>query len=76
MKLDKFVLDRRLKLMEEEGIRFIPNTEIGKHVPTELLLKENDVVVICTGSTTPRDIRIPGREAKGKWGNTHGNRVI
>ncbi|KAL3109867.1 hypothetical protein niasHT_019898 [Heterodera trifolii] len=65
MKLDKFVLDRRLKLMEEEGIRFIPNTEIGKHVPAELLLKENDVVVVCTGSTTPRDIRIPGREAKG-----------
>lgn len=65
MKLDKFILDRRIKLMEEEGIRFIANTEIGKHVPADLLLKENDVVLICTGSTTPRDIRIPGREAKG-----------
>ena len=49
MKLDKFVLDRRLKLMEEEGIRFIANTEIGKHVPADLLLKENDVCVLCTG---------------------------
>jgi NADPH-dependent glutamate synthase beta subunit-like oxidoreductase len=39
MKLDKFIVDRRIKLMEEEGIRFITNTEIGKHVPAELLLK-------------------------------------
>lgn len=39
MKLDKFVVDRRVKLMEAEGIRFLTNTEIGKHVSAEFLLK-------------------------------------
>lgn len=65
MKLDKFVVDRRVKLLEEEGIKFITNTEIGKDVPADLLLKENDAIVICAGSTTPRDINIPNRDAKG-----------
>ena len=65
MKLDKFVVDRRIKLMEEEGIRFITNTSIGDAVPAKLLLKENDAVLVCTGSTTPRDLRIPNRDAKG-----------
>jgi glutamate synthase (NADPH/NADH) len=65
MKLDKFVLDRRIKLMEEEGVKFITNTEIGQHVPADLLLRENDAIVITTGSTTPRDIKIQNREAKG-----------
>lgn len=51
--------------MEDEGVRFISNTEIGKHVPADLLLKENDAIIVCTGSTTPRDIRIPNRDAKG-----------
>lgn len=39
MKLDKVIVDRRVKLMEDEGVRFISNTEIGKHVPADLLLK-------------------------------------
>ena len=39
MKLDKFVVDRRVKLMEAEGVRFLTNTEIGKHVSAEFLLK-------------------------------------
>ncbi|KAI6214865.1 Glutamate synthase [Aphelenchoides besseyi] len=65
MKLDKYVLDRRIKLMEDEGIRFIANAEIGKHVNADLLLKENDAIVVCTGSTTARDLKVPNREAKG-----------
>lgn len=65
MKLDKFVVDRRVKLMEDEGVRFITNTCIGKDVPANLLLKENDAIILCTGSTTPRDIHIPNRDAKG-----------
>lgn len=65
MKLDKYILDRRVTLMEEEGIRFIPNTCIGKDVTANLLLEENDAIVVCTGSTTPRDIKISNREAKG-----------
>uniref|UniRef100_A0A0N5A8L5 glutamate synthase (NADH) n=1 Tax=Syphacia muris TaxID=451379 RepID=A0A0N5A8L5_9BILA len=65
MKLDKFVVDRRVKLMEAEGIRFLTNTEIGKHVFAEFLLKENDAVLICTGSTIPRDLPVENRNAKG-----------
>jgi len=51
--------------MEEEGVRFITNTEIGKAVSADLLLRENDAILVCTGSTTPRDIPIPNRDAKG-----------
>lgn len=65
MKLDKFVVDRRVKLMEDEGVRFITNTSIGDAVPANLLLKENDAVIVCTGSTIARDLRIPNRDAKG-----------
>ncbi|KAI6241558.1 Glutamate synthase [Aphelenchoides fujianensis] len=65
MKLEKHVLDRRIKLMEDEGIRFIPNAAIGKDVNADLLLKENDAIVVCTGSTTARDLKAPNREAKG-----------
>uniref|UniRef100_A0A1I8AG36 Pyr_redox_2 domain-containing protein n=1 Tax=Steinernema glaseri TaxID=37863 RepID=A0A1I8AG36_9BILA len=65
MKLDKFVVDRRVSLMEEEGIRFLTNTEIGKHVDAEFLLKDNDAIVVCTGSTTPRDLRVENRDARG-----------
>ena len=65
MKLDKYVVDRRVHLMADEGIRFITNTEIGKHVPADLLLRENDAIVVCTGSTTPRDLKIDNRDAKG-----------
>lgn len=66
MKLDKEqVVLRRLKVLEEEGVKFICNTEVGKDFPTENLLKEFDAVVLCTGATKPRDLPIEGRELKG-----------
>nr|CDJ87182.1 Glutamate synthase and FAD-dependent pyridine nucleotide-disulphide oxidoreductase domain containing protein [Haemonchus contortus] len=65
MKLDKYIVDRRVKLLEDEGVRFITNTEIGKDVPADFLLKDNDAIIVCTGSTTPRDLRVSGRDAKG-----------
>ncbi|GMT35312.1 hypothetical protein PFISCL1PPCAC_26609, partial [Pristionchus fissidentatus] len=65
MKLDKFVVDRRVKLLEDEGVRFLVNTEIGKDVPADFLLKDNDAIVVCTGSTTARDLQVEGRDAKG-----------
>ncbi|KAJ1362991.1 hypothetical protein KIN20_022733 [Parelaphostrongylus tenuis] len=65
MKLDKYLVDRRVKLLEEEGVRFLTNTEIGKHVPADFLLKDNDAIIVCTGSTTPRDLPVSGRDAKG-----------
>jgi glutamate synthase (NADPH/NADH) small chain len=66
MKLDKQqVVLRRLKVLEEEGVKFVCNTEIGKDLPAEQLLKEFDAVVLCTGATKPRDLPIDGRQLKG-----------
>jgi len=66
MKLDKEeVVMRRLRVLEEEGVKFICNTEVGKDFPVENLLKEFDSVVLCTGATKPRDLPIEGRELKG-----------
>lgn len=62
-KLEKWVLDRRLKIMEEEGVHFQPNTDIGSNMIS--VLNEYDAVVLCIGSTIPRDLNIPGRDAKG-----------
>src|SRR6266481_3165866 len=65
MKLEKEVVDRRVRLLEKEGITFVVNTEVGKNYPAEKLLKEFDASVICTGATQPRDLPVPGRELKG-----------
>jgi glutamate synthase (NADPH/NADH) small chain len=66
MKLDKEqVVLRRLRILEEEGVKFICNTEVGKDLPAETLLKEFDAVILCTGATKPRDLPIEGRELKG-----------
>ncbi|NCJ07627.1 glutamate synthase small subunit [Synechococcales cyanobacterium C] len=66
MKLDKeAVVLRRLQILEQEGITFQCNTEVGKNLPVEQLLKDFDAVVLCTGATQPRDLPIPGRELQG-----------
>ncbi|MBW4519085.1 MAG: glutamate synthase small subunit [Scytolyngbya sp. HA4215-MV1] len=66
MKLDKeAVVLRRLNILEAEGVKFICNTEVGKDLPAENLLKEFDAVLLCTGATRPRDLPIAGRELKG-----------
>jgi glutamate synthase (NADPH/NADH) small chain len=66
MKLDKQqVVQRRLDVLEAEGVTFVCNTEVGKDISAENLLKEFDSVVLCTGSTRPRDLPIEGRELKG-----------
>jgi glutamate synthase (NADPH/NADH) small chain len=66
MKLEKeAIVQRRLKLLEDEGVTFQCNTEVGKNLPVEPLLREYDSVMLCTGATNPRDLSIPGREFKG-----------
>ena len=66
MKLDKKeVVLRRLALLEKEGVKFVCNTEIGKNLPAEKLLKDFDAVVLATGATKPRDLPIEGRQLKG-----------
>ena len=65
MKLEKSVIDRRIKLMEEEGVQFVLNTDVGKDITAEELLKKYDRVILACGASNPRDIQVPGREAKG-----------
>jgi len=65
-KLDKReVVLRRLKQMEEEGIMFICNAEVGGNHPAGQLLDEFDAIVLCTGATKPRDLPVEGRDLKG-----------
>ena len=64
-KLDKHVIDRRLRVMEEEGIMFRTNANVGVNVRAKSLADEFDAVLLCGGSTVPRDLPIPGRELKG-----------
>ena len=64
-KLDKALIERRRKILEAEGIRFVTGCEIGKDVSAEWLAKENDAVVVAIGTPAARDLKIPGRELKG-----------
>jgi len=65
MKLDKSLIDRRIKLMEEGGIKFVTNADVGKNIKAADLMKENDAVILTCGASNPRDINAPGRDAKG-----------
>lgn len=65
MKLEKHVIDRKIKIMEEEGVKFVTNANIGKDVKASKLLAEFDRVVLACGASNPRDINAPGRDAKG-----------
>lgn len=64
-KLEKWVIDRRLKLMEEEGVVFKCNANVGVTVSINDLLREHHAIVLAGGSTIPRDLNIPGRQLKG-----------
>ncbi|TMW59188.1 hypothetical protein Poli38472_007333 [Pythium oligandrum] len=66
MKLEKKTVDRRVDLLREEGIEFVTNAEIGVTTSIQQLQHENDAVVLCIGSTVPRDVGdVPGRHLKG-----------
>jgi glutamate synthase (NADPH/NADH) small chain len=64
-KLDKKVVQRRVDLLAQEGVKFVPNTEVGKNYPAEKLLKEFDASALCGGATKPRDLPIEGRALRG-----------
>ncbi|MBR3645808.1 MAG: glutamate synthase subunit beta, partial [Lachnospiraceae bacterium] len=65
MKLDKKIIDRRIRLMEEAGINFVYNANVGKNVDASGLTEEYDSVILACGASNPRDINAPGRDAKG-----------
>ena len=63
-KLEKWVLDRRLDLLEQEGIRFVTGVDVGRDLDAGEL-RRFDAVVVCIGATLPRDLAIPGRQLDG-----------
>ncbi|MCI8359610.1 MAG: glutamate synthase subunit beta [Lachnospiraceae bacterium] len=65
MKLEKQIIERKIRIMEEEGVTFVTNADIGKNVKADKLRKEFDCVVLACGASNPRDIDAPGRDAKG-----------
>jgi glutamate synthase (NADPH/NADH) small chain len=64
-KLEKSVIDRRIRLMEQEGIIFRTNSHVGVNVSAQHLRDEFDAIVLCGGASAPRDLPIPGRDLKG-----------
>ena len=64
-KLDKSVVERRIRMMEQEGIIFRTNAHVGVNISAQHLQKEFDAVVICGGASASRDLPIPGRNLKG-----------
>jgi glutamate synthase (NADPH/NADH) small chain len=64
-KLEKWVIDRRIKLMQEEGVVFKCNANVGVDISISDLLREYQAIVLAGGSTIPRNLNIAGRELKG-----------
>jgi glutamate synthase (NADPH) small chain len=64
-KLEKWVVDRRIKLMEEEGVIFKCLANVGVNININDILREFNAIVLAGGSTTPRNLFIPGRELNG-----------
>ena len=65
MKLDKGIVQRRVDLMAAEGIKFINNAHVGVNVDAGDIKAENDAVIVATGATWPRDLKLPNRETDG-----------
>ncbi len=65
MKLDKGIVDRRVKLMVDEGIKFVTGVEVGKDLAAGRLTSEFDAAVLCAGATAARELSIEGRRLRG-----------
>jgi glutamate synthase (NADPH/NADH) small chain len=65
MKLDKKLVERRVKLLADEGVKFLTRTEIGKDLPADQLLRDYEAVVLCGGATHARDLPVEGRSLFG-----------
>ncbi|MDK2807946.1 MAG: glutamate synthase small chain [Clostridiales bacterium] len=65
MKLEKQIIERRIKIMEQEGITFVTGVDIGKDKKADKIIKEFDAVILACGASNPRDLNAKGRDAKG-----------
>ncbi|MEP0263946.1 glutamate synthase subunit beta [Dokdonia sp.] len=66
-KLEKHIIDRRIKILEEEGIVFKTNIHVGIDVHADQLKEDFDAIVLCCGATIRREIPIPGADLKGVY---------
>ena len=64
-KMEKYHIDRRVKQMKAEGVKFKINKNVGKNVDPEVLIKKYDAVILSGGAEWPRDLPVPGRELNG-----------
>ena len=64
-KLEKKIVERRIRLMAVEGVVFINKANVGVNIPVQQLREEFDAILLCGGSTVPRDLPISGRNLKG-----------
>lgn len=53
-------MERRIDLLAQEGIKFVPNTEVGRDISGQQLLTSYNAILLAIGSTVPRDLQIPG----------------
>jgi glutamate synthase (NADPH) small chain len=66
-KMEKWVIDRRMEQMADEGVTFKPSTNVGTDVDARDLLKDYDALCLTGGATHPRDLQVPGRELTGTY---------
>jgi glutamate synthase (NADPH/NADH) small chain len=64
-KMDRMLVDRRVRQMEQEGVIFRPNMEVGVDVSVERLMDDYHVLVLAAGAEQPRDLDVPGRDLGG-----------
>ncbi|MFA9464098.1 MAG: glutamate synthase subunit beta [Velocimicrobium sp.] len=67
MKLEKTIIERRVKMMEKEGITFITGVDVGKDKKVDKVLSQFDAIILACGASNPRDINAPGRDANGVY---------
>ena len=65
MKLEKRLIDRRVRLMADSGVRFVTGVEAGRDIPVPRLLADYDAVALCCGATQARDLQVEGRNLSG-----------
>ena len=65
MKLEKWVIERRIDIMKEEGVTFKTGVNVGKDITAEEIMNRFDRVILTCGASNPRDIKVPGREGDG-----------
>ncbi|MBR6243304.1 MAG: glutamate synthase subunit beta [Ruminococcus sp.] len=65
MKLEKHIIQRRISLMEAEGVEFVTNADVGRDISADEIMKKYDAVILACGSSNPRDIKADGRDAEG-----------